>query len=59
MTINGSGIRDITHVLGVSINTVLKTIKQAAAQVAEPILPSRITDLQIDEMWSLSRPFFS
>ena len=52
MTINGSGIRDITRVLGVSINTVLKTIKQAAALVAEPNPPPRITDLQIDEMWS-------
>jgi IS1 family transposase/transposase-like protein len=52
MTINGSGIRDITRVLGVSINTVLKTIRQAAEQVNEPGVPARITDLQVDEMWS-------
>jgi Insertion element protein. len=53
MTINGSGIRDITRVLGVSINTVLKTIRQAAAQITEPRVPARITDLQIDEMCRL------
>lgn len=52
MTLNGSGIRDITRVLRVSINTVLKTIRQAAEQVAEPSPPGRITDLQVDEMWS-------
>lgn len=52
MTLNGSGIRDITRVLGVCINTVLKTIQQAAARVSEPRPPSRITDLQVDEMWS-------
>jgi insertion element IS1 protein InsB len=52
MTINGSGIRDIKRVLHVSINSVLKTIKQQAEQVAEPSVPSRITDLEIDEMWS-------
>jgi insertion element IS1 protein InsB len=52
MTMNGSGIRDICRVLRVSINTVLKTIRQQAAQAAEPIVPPRITDLEIDEMWS-------
>jgi insertion element IS1 protein InsB len=52
MTLNGSGIRDITRVLGVSINTVLKTIKQAASKASEPRLPGRVTDLQVDEMWS-------
>jgi IS1 family transposase/transposase-like protein len=52
MTLNGSGIRDITRVLGVSINTVLKTIKQAAANISEPRPPRRVTDLQVDEMWS-------
>jgi len=49
---NGSGIRDICRVLRLSINTVLKTIRQQAAQAAEPIVPQRITDLEIDEMWS-------
>jgi IS1 family transposase/transposase-like protein len=52
MTMNGSGIRDICRVLRVSINTVLKTIRNQAAQACEPIVPERITDLEIDEMWS-------
>ena len=52
MTMNGSGIRDICHVLQVSINTVLKTIRQQAACVVEPVVPGRVTELEIDEMWS-------
>src|SRR4051812_19652048 len=52
MTINGSGIRDISRVLKVSVNTVLKTIRQEAEVVTEPVVPSRVTELQVDEMWS-------
>jgi insertion element IS1 protein InsB len=52
MTLNGSGIRDITRVLGVSINTVLKIIGLAAAEVLEPQPPVRLADVEIDEMWS-------
>jgi insertion element IS1 protein InsB len=52
MTMNGSGIRDIARVLSVSINTVLKTIHQQAATVSEPVVPPRVTELQIDEFWS-------
>jgi IS1 family transposase len=52
MTLNGSGISDIARVLRVSINTVLKTIREQAAQIDEPIAPARITELEIDEMWS-------
>lgn len=52
MTMNGSGIRDISRVLKVSINTVLKTITQQAAQIDEPVVPARVTELEIDEMWS-------
>lgn len=52
MTMNGSGIRDIARVLSISINTVLKTIRKQAAKVCEPAVPERITDLEIDEMWS-------
>src|SRR5260364_294241 len=37
LTLNGSGIRDISRVLGISVNTVL--IKQVAS-------------VEIDEMWS-------
>ena len=52
MTLNGSGIRDISRVLSVSINTVLKVIRQQAAMTPEPRPPSRLSDAEVDEMWS-------
>jgi len=52
MTMNSSGIRDIARVLCMSTNTVLKTIRERAAIVPEPRVPSRIKDLEIDEFWS-------
>jgi transposase-like protein len=52
MTMNSSGIRDIARVLQVSTNTVLKTLRERAAQVEEPRVPPRIRDLEIDEFWS-------
>jgi insertion element IS1 protein InsB len=52
MTLNGSGIRDITRVLQVSINTVLKEIRRAAQEVLEPQPPTRLADVEVDEMWS-------
>ena len=52
MTFNGSGIRDITRVLSVSINTVLKVIRQQASLTPEPQPPARVADVEVDEMWS-------
>lgn len=52
MTMNSSGIRDIARVLSISTNTVLKTIRERAALIAEPRVPPRIKDLEIDEFWS-------
>jgi insertion element IS1 protein InsB len=52
MTLNGSGIRDITRVLRVCINTVLKVIREQASRTPEPELPSRLADVEVDEMWS-------
>ena len=52
MTIIGPGIRDISRVLKVSINTALETIREQASRVADPSPPSRITDLGPDGMWS-------
>jgi insertion element IS1 protein InsB len=52
MTLNGSGIRDITRVLHVCINTVLKVIREHAARTHEPELPSHLADVEVDEMWS-------
>jgi IS1 family transposase/transposase-like protein len=55
MTLNSSGVRDIARVLRVSPNTVLKTIRERAAQVTEPRVAPRIRDLEVDEMWSFIR----
>src|SRR5215213_5058349 len=52
LTMNGSGIRDIARVLMLSPNTVIKTLRQAAAKVGEPEVPHRVLDLEIDEFWS-------
>lgn len=52
MSLNGSGIRDITRVLRVSINTVLKEIRLEASKVIQEKLPKRILEVEIDEMWS-------
>jgi insertion element IS1 protein InsB len=52
MTMNASGIRDISRVLQISPNTVLAIIKEAALAVAEPRVPKRIENLEIDEFWS-------
>jgi insertion element IS1 protein InsB len=52
LTMNGSGVRDIAHVLLVSLNTVLKTLRHASTAVSDPVVPSRVKDLEIDEFWS-------
>jgi len=52
MTLNGCGVRDVSRVLFVSPNTVLKTLRAAAAAIPELPVPSRVRDLEIDEFWS-------
>ena len=52
LTMNGSGVRDIARVLLVSLNTILKTLRQASIEVRDPEVPSRVLDLEIDEFWS-------
>jgi len=52
MTMNGSGIRDLSPLLSISANTALKLIRQAAEQAHEPVAPKRIADLELDEFWS-------
>jgi insertion element IS1 protein InsB len=52
MTLNGCGVRDISRVLLVSSNTVLKTLRTSAAIIAELSVSPRIRDLEIDEFWS-------
>ena len=55
MTLNGSGIRDTARVLGISTNTLLKTLRCAACAIKEPRVPPlspRIKNLEMDEQWS-------
>ena len=52
MTMNGSGIRDISRVLQVSTNTVLRLLRTAAESTTEPVAPKRIAALEMDEFWS-------
>ena len=52
MTLNGAGIRDITRVLHLSCGTVLSVLRQSAAAAEEPLVPKRISNLELDEFWS-------
>lgn len=52
MTLNGSGIRDTVRVLNISANTVLNRLRRAASQVSEPMLPSSLAKVEMDEQWS-------
>jgi IS1 family transposase/transposase-like protein len=52
MTLNSSGIRDISRVLSVSTNTVLRQIRRRAAEIREPIVPTRAKQIELDEFWS-------
>ena len=52
MTLNSSGIRDISPVLSVSTNTVLKVLRSAAAHIPEPGVPPRAARVELDEFWS-------
>ena len=52
MTLNSSGIRDISRVLNISTNTVLKHIRDRAAQIREPLVPTRAARIELDEFWS-------
>ncbi len=52
MCLNGSGIRDTARVLRISATTVMKLIRQQAANLPPEKLPDRVADVEIDEMWS-------
>ena len=52
LSLNGCGIRDISWVLRLSTDTVLKLLRRHAARVRRPRLPEHIAELEIDEMWS-------
>jgi IS1 family transposase/transposase-like protein len=52
MTLNSSGIRDISRVLSVSTNTVLSQIRRRAASIPEPRVPTHAARVELDEFWS-------
>ena len=53
LTINSSGIRDISRVLHMSVNTVLKTIKAEAGKINLPPPDNEVLQqVEIDELWS-------
>jgi len=52
MTLNSSGIRDISRVLSISVNTVLKAIRQAARKLPRLRPPTHAQTIELDEFWS-------
>jgi len=52
MTLNGSGIRDIQRVLGLSIICILMTLRYWFKQIPEPVFSGNYKEVQIDEFWS-------
>lgn len=52
LSLNGCGVRDISRVLSVSPTTVLKLVREQAARVKRRRLPERLTELELDELWS-------
>ena len=52
MTLNGSGIRDISRVLAISTNTILKAIRLAAGKLPPLRPPNHAQTVELDEFWS-------
>ena len=52
MTFNGSGIRDIQRVLGLSIVTILFILRTWFRTIREPLMEGHFKRVQIDEMWT-------
>lgn len=52
MTLNGSGIRDISRVLGISTNTVQKYLLKQADKIPDVRPPTRAKSVELDEFWS-------
>lgn len=52
MTLNSSGIRDISRVLHISTNTVQKILRRKAAEINEPRPPPVAKTVEFDEFWS-------
>lgn len=52
MTLNSSGIRDISRVLRISTNTVRKVLLEAARRISLPRPPAKAKTVELDEFWS-------
>ena len=52
MTFNGSGIRNIQRVLGLSIVTILFILRTWFRTIGEPLIEGHFKRVQIDEMWT-------
>ncbi len=52
MTLNSSGIRDISRVLQISTNTVQKHLLKQARKIPDARPPSRAKTVELDEFWS-------
>ena len=52
MTLNSSGIRDISRVLKISTNTVQKVLVEEAAKIPELRPPTVAQTIELDEFWS-------
>lgn len=52
MTLNNSGIRDISRVLQISTNTVQKYLLKASRKIPDVRPPTRAKTVELDEFWS-------
>ena len=52
MSFNGSGIRDIQRVLGLSIAGILLILRMWFKTIEEPVVAGHFKRVQIDEMWT-------
>lgn len=52
MTLNSSGIRDISRVLGISTNTVQTVLLKEAQKIPDVRPPTRAKTVELDEFWS-------
>lgn len=52
MTLNGSGIRDIAKVLGLSPVCILMVLRRWFNDIEEPKFRGSYNEVQLDEFWS-------
>jgi len=52
MSLNGSGIRDIQRVLGLTLVTILFILRNWFKTLEEPVVEGHFKNVQIDEMWT-------